>query len=354
MEADMSDNFQVVIKADKRPTGEHARVFNAPCTNEVAIIINGCDFEKRDILLKKRSNQIQNINETHIAYDALQYPLIFPRAEAVYCINLKQINPDTKMEKNKKLSAMSYYAYKIMVREGNHLLYFRQLFHQYLVDMYAKIEAERLRFLRLNQKKLRVDDYINLKDSVSPDDNSNDFGKMVILPSSFLGGPRHLHEYAQDALTYVRYGGKPTFFITFTFNPKCKEMQENLFEGQQNKDRHDLIARIFKQKLDKMMNVITKGEIFGPVKYHLYSIEWQKRGLPHAHILIWLVELFDVNEIDRIISAELPNPSIDPKLYDTITKSMIHGPCGHINPNSPCMQNGKCTKKFPKPFLLET
>ena len=30
------------------------------------------------------------------------------------------------------------------------------------------------------------------------------------------------------------------------------------------------------------------GSIFGPISAILYSIEFQKRGLPHVHILVWL------------------------------------------------------------------
>ncbi|GBN66425.1 hypothetical protein AVEN_31668-1 [Araneus ventricosus] len=120
---------------------------------------------------------------------------------------------------------MSFYAYHLMVRSTeNRLFNYRQLLHQYLVSMYAKIEAERLLVIRLNQKKLRVDEYIHLKDAIKNDSDPANHGKLVILPSTFKGCPRNIHEYAQDAVTYVRHGGKPSLFMTYTFNPNCKEM----------------------------------------------------------------------------------------------------------------------------------
>ena len=94
--------------------------------------------------------------------------------------------------------------------------------------------------------------------------------------------------------------------------------------------------------------------MFGATKCHMHSVEWQKRGLPHAHILLWLDEKIRPNDIDKVISAELPDPDVDPVLHRIVKNHMVHGPCGLINTNSPCMKDGRCTNKFPKRFINET
>ncbi|GBP93805.1 hypothetical protein EVAR_59348_1 [Eumeta japonica] len=86
----------------------------------------------------------------------------------------------------------------------------------------------------------------------------------------------------------------------------------------------------------------------------MYSVEWQKRGIPHAHILILLLNKLHSNEVDDIISAEIPDPVTDPRLHDIVTTQMVHGPCGALNPLSPCMADGKYTKRYPRPLVAET
>jgi hypothetical protein len=105
------------------------------------------------------------------------------------------------------------------VGEDNHLLRCMQLFHQFIVDIYAKIKSERLLYIWIHQQKLRSEQYIHLIDAISNDANPRDLGKMVIPPSSVTGNPRHMHEYTQDALTYVRKYGRRDIFIMFTCNP---------------------------------------------------------------------------------------------------------------------------------------
>ena len=352
-----TDEYKVVIRADKAPRHEHQRRFNVPTFDEVAIVMVGNEFDRRDIVLQKRNNLLQRVAETHRSYDALQYPLMFWQGEDGYSFGIPQTNPDTGNNVlGKKVTAMDFYAYRIMIRSGedNHLLKFRQLFHQFIVDMYAKIESERLLYIRLNQKKLRVEDYIHLRDAIANDANPNDLGKMVILPATFTGSPRHMHEYTQDAMTYVRNYGRPDLFITFTCNPLWQEIQAHLLPGQSAVDRHDLVARVFKRKLSKLMGVITKSHVYGETRCWMYSIEWQKRGLPHAHILIWLMKKLRPNQIDNVISAEIPNSTQDNFLFEIVVKNMLHGPCGNLNRNSACMVDGKCSKKYPRNLIQET
>ena len=117
---------------------------------------------------------------------------------------------------------MDFYAYQIMVRDPiSHLHRAGELFSQYLVDMFAKVETERLLWVRLNQKELRVDNYAHLRDDTFNDrmnghqcrqepkchqctnGNPGEKGQLVVLPSSHTGSPRYMHERAQDGIKYV-------------------------------------------------------------------------------------------------------------------------------------------------------
>ncbi|XP_050338583.1 uncharacterized protein LOC126765043 [Bactrocera neohumeralis] len=201
---------------------------------------------------------MHRVNETHRLYDALQYPIIYWQGQDGYGITLKLVDPITGVSTNKNLSAMNYYAYRMMIRtnEENVILKCCRLFQQFAVDMYVKVETERLAFIRFNQAKLRSEDYIHLRDVIHSYGDVQNIGLMTILPSSHIGSPRHMHEYAQDAMTYVRNYGTPDLFITLTCNPKWTEIERELERGQKPQDRHDIIARVFQQNLKVMMDVL--------------------------------------------------------------------------------------------------
>jgi len=83
----------------------------------------------------------------------------------------------------------------------------------------------------------------------------------------------------------------------------------------------------------------------------MYTIEFQKRGLPHVHLFLFLHpgnKYPSPNEIDQIISAEIPSQENDLELYTLVQNHMVHGPCGILRPESPCMKEGKCSRFYPK------
>jgi len=163
----------------------------------------------------------------------------------------------------------------------------------------------------------------------------------------------------QDAMAICRHYGKPDLFLTFTCNAKWEEIQHELLPGQKATDRPGLVARVFRLKLKSLLDDLLKKHVLGRTVAHCYVVEFQKSGLPHAHILLILApedKIRDAAMVDDIVSAEIPDPQAKPKLYELVTSLMMHGPCGHHNNKLPCMDNtkGKCSKNFPKPFASET
>ncbi|XP_064619467.1 uncharacterized protein LOC135482915 [Lineus longissimus] len=344
-----SQDLRVVIHEDKTPQKEHPRRYNAPSGDDVGILMPNEPTATRDIILHQRSGHLQHISELHRAYDALQYPILFPYGTDGYSIYLKS-------ETNKKVTQMQYYAYHLQCRPNNYIIHCRHLFQQFLVDVYCKIETERLLYLRREQRSLRADSYHNLRDSIlSNDADPRNVGQRFILPSSYTAGPRYMHERQQDAISYVRLFGRPSLFITTTTNPKWPEILSNLFPHEAATDRPDVVVRVFNQKLKVLMKLLKQGA-FGDVQAWLYSVEFQKRGLPHAHLLIWLTPASKITPdvIDSVISAEIPDSIQDKQLHEIVKANMVHGPCGPLNPKSPCIKEGKCTKDFPKSFRQAT
>lgn len=106
-----------------------------------------------------RDSAIKRINETHPSYDPLQYPLIFPDGNDGYHLEIYKKN-------GKRVSATEFYSFHFITHDRNYLLYYRQLLNVFAVDVAAKIEMEKLLFLKFHQEDLRCDNYIHLKDSL--------------------------------------------------------------------------------------------------------------------------------------------------------------------------------------------
>jgi hypothetical protein len=168
---------------------------------------------------------------------------------------------------------------------------------------YALIRKERhaLNWVKRNQEKLRCgtqDELLRFVRSKTGNPNVQ-MGNFFKLPSSYPGSPRNQAQNCLDAMQLMFKYGKPCLFVTFTCNPKWAEITSVIGNDTPTDYHPMLLARVFEAKLVSMIKDIKSGKIFGNVAATTYVIEWQKRGLPHAHILIFL------SSEDKIYTAEI-------------------------------------------------
>ena len=99
------------------------------------------------------------------------------------------------------------------------------------------------------------------------------------------------------------------------------EIKQNILPGQSAQDRPDIETRVFNARLKNICKHLYTDGIFGGVAARTHFIEFQKIGLPHAHILVILDPSHiprTTEEIDLIVSAEIPNKPLNltfTKLY---------------------------------------
>ena len=94
------------------------------------------------------------------------------------------------------------------------------------------------------------------------------------------------------------------------------KITNNLRFNEEASNRVDSTARVFNVKLNAVLDDIYKKGIFGKVVANIYVIEFQKRGLPHAHILIILEGQYkfrSTDDYDNIVCAEIPDPITQPR-----------------------------------------
>ncbi|KAJ6951656.1 hypothetical protein NC653_040948 [Populus alba x Populus x berolinensis] len=329
---------------------DDSRQYDDPSLNDIGGLvvrdIGHCRSD-RDIIIESLSGTLQRISKLHPKFMSLHYPLLFPYGEDGFHTDIPLAHQEQQPpKKRQKVSMRAYYAYFIHEREKQEstLIKGGRLYQQFLVDAFVNVEEERLDFIRANQENLRSEHYKGIHDAITRGDIDGSTTGKIILPSSLTGSPRYMVNNYQDAMAICRCYGNPDLFITFTCNVNWPEIRREIKKTRsyQPEDKPDIIARVFHSKLIDMMSFIKSGKPFGRTIADVCAVEFQKRGLPHTHLLVWLAPEFKFHspeDVDSIISAEIPDRHQDPICYDIVSKFMMHGPCGAANPKAQCNQS---------------
>jgi len=233
----------------------------------------------------------------------------------------------------------------------------------YLVDQVSRALDSALDWQKRNQETIyggtkNVEKFLNQDDG---DNGNNDSNNKTFLSSSVHGSRRHLRNLANNALEVVNELGPPTLFITLTCNPQWPEIQSQLFNGDSPFDRPSIVNRVFHAKLEAFFHNLRKGKYFGGLEivYLFRVIEYQNRGMPHAHVVVKLKDAptFDgcsskLNSwVNSHISAEVPDATTNSELCKLVKQHMTHDcKIGYCKESV----TSKCSKHFDNKILSET
>ncbi|GJU48830.1 uncharacterized protein Tco_1218385 [Tanacetum coccineum] len=314
---------------------------------------NNITAYKRSIVVYERSEYTKQIQPHCGLYDPLSYVLFHPNCEAGWHHKIpkrgasineivndnEDIDEDLVEDENtgkhrNTVTIREYYCYKFQIRSNDNLIL-----------LGAIVSTVRGGY---------VLDCVNAGET-----QPNRLGQRLVLPGTFIGGLRDMKKQFLDAMALVQEDGKPDIFLTMTCNPNWPEIQQELLLGQKAQDRPDLIARVFCAKLEDLKECLFKYNLLSVVKSHVYVIEFQKRGLPHAHFLLIMApehKITNPDHYDKIVCVKIPDPEKYPQTHELVLKHMMHGPCGRLRPSSPCMQGEpkQCLFSYPQHFNEET
>ncbi|GFY37561.1 helitron_like_N domain-containing protein [Trichonephila inaurata madagascariensis] len=160
-----SENVILYISDERLDSDQHRGRYNAPKTNEVAIVFKNSDGippNNRDIYIYPKQRQLCRISTLKPNCDPMNLRFVFSMWRDIF----------------------------------NPILYGGKLMQQYVVDFYVKVEGNSLNFIRHNQRTLRVEPYLGLADHVNAlaTEAGMRAGVTFILPSSFIGSSRAMQQ----------------------------------------------------------------------------------------------------------------------------------------------------------------
>jgi hypothetical protein len=309
---------------------------------------------QRSIIVRKQSSVLERIAPEHALYFPLAYILLFPSGGLGYSECMSRTDPVTG-EALGKLQMLEWARYLMMRRSGALPLIQScgKLSLEFWCDVWSSIECRNLDYIAGSrvQSQLRMASHRTVTDQLQADGAAgmHRIGAPIHLPASFVGSPRWYHALFHDALALPAEFHLPDLFITITFNPEWPELARMMPSGGNVHDHADVVARVFWLRFMRIMQDITGNAVFGTVLSYCYRIEWQLRGFPHAHVLLILQRrILNAADVDRFVSAEIPDPERDPVLHQLVVQLLVHGPCNVPPLTAPCIVDGECEKEFPK------
>ena len=304
--------------------------------------------------------------------EAQTFPSLFPTGKYTF-----------DEEREKKVSRSRYYNARLLSADLRFAQNTEYIFHAQFATELEKLQSGIS--VQLRKGSPRTNDGATITAGML--NNRDQLGQLLKSDQAFayMRSMRGTPEYwgatlrESDLFAMVRTLGIPTWFLSFSSAElrRWPEMVETIaaqnghcvdFHDTSDEERCEWIrsnpvtsVRIFDNKVKLLMSELIKSSAnpIGVVTDHFYRVEFQKRGAPHIHVLLWIegAPVFDEDSdsditafIDRYISCSLPDKDTDGELHEIVDSVQMHAK-GH---KKSCKSATKaCRFNFPKPVAKE-
>lgn len=240
----------------------------------------------------------------------------------------------------------------------------------YMFYLLAKIEAE------------KISNNINVCSNRLRSTENSRVNNLHIYMKNLRGYSSYWNSIKADLMAFLRNLGEPTWFITLSardlewpdmINALLLAKNKNnskraikrlinqvsdLNYQKRTKLLHDypvVASRQFNKRFKALMKFLSKNDkiLGGKIKDYWYRVEFQKRGSPHIHMLVWIENApsFTTAEgiqfIEKVCSVSLPT---EQNLKDLVTRLQMHS-CTHTCfKKTSKKQKKKCRFGYPLPI----
>ncbi|CAF1463104.1 unnamed protein product [Rotaria sordida] len=192
------------------------------------------------------------------------------------------------------------------------------------------------------------------------------------------GSPQYWSLILSELFAMIRQLGVPTWFCSFSAaDARWIELLHHLadYHNIPRKEKYTwnetnfllnsnpvIVARMFDRRFRGFMKniILSKCAALGEVTDYFYRVEFQKRGSPHIHMIVWIKNAPKYGEnlddevmkfIDKYITCKMPNERKDPFLHEIIMKVQTHSK----SHSKSCKRRDRvCRFHFPKPISRRT
>ena len=197
------------------------------------------------------------------------------------------------------------------------------------------------------------------------------------LLKTVRGSPAYFQSFFYDLLAMIRQLGVPCFFMTLSaadmqwpelLQQIAKQYGTNLsdadvknltYEERSNYLRSNPVtaARHFEFKVHMLFStvIMSKSKPLGEVTDYAIRTEFQARGSPHVHCLLWVKDApknrvnsdAEISQfVEKYVHAHVPDDDDD--LKEMVLKLQKHGHSSY------CRKKGQCRFGYPKPPSMHT